>query len=333
LGAAAALVLLVLVAKGEEGPATVAMAGAVREAVLVDAQIDLREVASVPKDDEAIALARDVHATAVVELVWHEKHRRVTLHFHADPSQKWTDRHLTFEATDSDADRGRTIGFAVVSMLPETLTRPPPLPPPSTQPPTPPPEPPIDAPEHREAEKPRERWKPEDFVPERHVGALDLAASMRAGADASGYGATLSGRWDLATRWSARGVLAVHAGNVPEASASSLVGTVGAGVVARPILATRVRPFELAFRADFLVQRVELAHDAAGGGTVSESRWNPAFDVAIDGEWVFAGNFGVFVALGGELAFGKTAVFVAGSQVATIAPLRAVGDAGFRLFF
>src|SRR4051794_38411248 len=127
----AALVLLVLVARGEEGPATAAMASAVREAVLIDAQIDLREVASVPKDEDAIALARDTHATAVVELVWHDaKHRRVTLHFHSENAPQWTDRQLSFAATDSDADRGRTMGFALVSMLPETLTRPPPpLPP------------------------------------------------------------------------------------------------------------------------------------------------------------------------------------------------------------
>jgi hypothetical protein len=335
MSSSAAFVLLVLVAKGEGGAETAAMAGAVKEAVLVDAQVELREVASMPKDDDAVALARDAHATAVVALVWRDAgHRSATLHFHAEAAPRWTDRHLAFEATDSDADRGRTMGFAVVSMLPEALTRPPP-----PLPPAPRPEPPAEHEDGSASDRPastpapRETWKPEDFVPPRWNGAFDLAAAMRAGSDASGYGAALSARWDFASRLSARAGAAVHAGRVSSADASSLAATLGAGLVARPVLASRARPFELAVRSDLLLQRVEIDHAEPSGSTVSGSRWAPGADAAVDVMWVFAWNFGVFLAGGAELAFGKTTVLVAGTEVAAVAPLRAVADAGIRVLF
>src|SRR5207244_3723121 len=148
-----------------------------------------------------------------------------------------------------------------------------------------------------------------------------------------GYGAALSGRWDFAARFSARVGASIHAGDLGAANASSLVLDAGAGLVARPILASRARPFELAIRADFLAQRHELNHVTTEGATTSASRWQPAADLAVDAMWVFPGNFGPFVAFGGELAFGKTAVFVRGAEIATIAPVRAVGDAGIRVFF
>jgi hypothetical protein len=324
----AALVLLVLVVKGEEGSATAAMSKAVRDAVLIDAQVELREVARFPKDEEVVALAKDAHANAVVEIVWKDAtHRNVTLHFHANGASTWNDRHLAFEATDFDADRGRTIGFAVVSMLPETLTRPPPPLPQEPKPPEPEPPPPPPP-----AEKKRE-WRPEDFVPERRLGALDLAGAMRLGDNVTGWGAELSGRWDFTGRFSARLVGAVHAGDVSAANASSLVAELGAGLVGRPILASRARPFEVSIRADFLVQRIGLGHGTADGATLSEARWQPAADLAVDGMWLFSGNLGLFAAIGGEVAFGTTAVFVKGEEVASISPVRAVGNLGIRVFF
>lgn len=322
---AAPLVLLVFVLKGDEGPATAAMSRAVRDSVLVDAQIDVREVARFPKDDEALAAARDAHATAVVEVVWKDAtHKSVTLHFHAET---WSDRQLAFEATDVDADRGRSIGYAVVSMLPETLTRPPPLPPP--EPPKPPPEP---EPEPPKAE-PKEPPRPEDFVPERRLGALEIAGALRVGGNASGYGVALGGRWDATPRLSARLGAALHAGDLGAANASSLFLNVAGGLVYRPILASRARPFELAVRADFLLQRQELQHQTADGATLSASRWEPGTDLALDAMWLFSSNFGLFADVGAEIGFGKTAVFVRGQEVATITPLRAVGDAGIRVLF
>ncbi|HEY8076476.1 MAG TPA: hypothetical protein VIF62_20265 [Labilithrix sp.] len=325
-----AIVLLVLVTRGEDRVETAAMSAAVRDAVLFDAQVDVREVDArheLPRDDDAIALAQASHANAVVELVWKDAaHKNLTLHFHAEGSPRFTDRQIAFEPSDGDAERGRTIGFALVSMLPESLTRPPP---PLPKPPEPPPEPPPpEAPKKKEEER-----RPEDFVPERHAGALDLAGSMRAGADATGFGATLGGRWDFAARFSLRAAAAVHAGKLDAADATSLFLTVGGGAVAKPLLASRARPLEVAIRADLLVQRMELDHTQSTGGTVSGARWSPAADLVVDGMWLFAGNLGLFAAAGAEAAFGETTVFVAGQPVATVAPLRLVAEAGVRVLF
>src|SRR5438105_1789744 len=123
---AAALTLLVLVASGDGGRdagglVATSMARAVREALGEGAQVIVREAPRLPSDDDAIALARELQAGAVIELVWRDpEHRRATLHFHADGgASRWTDREVGFDATDADAERGRMIGFALASMLPE----------------------------------------------------------------------------------------------------------------------------------------------------------------------------------------------------------------------
>src|ERR1700736_5156165 len=104
----AALTLLVLIASGDggrdaSGPVATSMARAVREALGADAQVIIREAARVPSDDDAIALGRELHANAVIELLWKDpEHRRATLHFHADPgAARWTDREVGSDATDA----------------------------------------------------------------------------------------------------------------------------------------------------------------------------------------------------------------------------------------
>jgi hypothetical protein len=314
----AALTLLVLIASGDaNGPVVTSLSRAVREALGPEAEITIREVARVPGDDEAIALGRELHANAVIELIWKDaEHRRATLHFHAEPaSSRWTDREVGFDAKDADGERGRMIGFALASMLPErreSLLPPPPflVPPPM---PSDEPEPPAPAPKGEVL-----RW----------FGAVDVAASGSLGGDATGIGAALAARWDFAPKLSLRLAGGLRSGNVTAADADSLIFDAAAGLVWRAVRATTTSGFGIGVRADALAIQYRLSR----GGSHA-TLWLPGADLALEGSFMFAERMALFAAVGGEAAFGATDVFLFSERVTTISPIRGIGQAGIRIHF
>jgi hypothetical protein len=329
----AALTLLVLIASGDggrdaTGPVATSMARAVKEAVGGDAQVVIREVPKVPSDDDAIALARELHAGAVIELLWKDpEHRRATLHFHAEPgASRWTDREVGFDATDADAERGRMIGFAIASMLPEHAVAAAAPPPPTPPPPAPPPPP---EPSRRDADDAHGEGPPEppgEVL--RWLGALDLAAAGSLGGDATGLGGVLSARWDFAPSFSARVAGGVRGGQVDAAGASSTIWSGAAGLVWRAVPATTTRSLGLAVRLDVLAMQVRLGRDASHA-----TLWLPGADLAVEGSWMLARPIALFAAVGAEAAFGATDVFLFSRRVTTIPPIRALGEAGIRAHF
>ncbi len=343
---AGALTLLVLIASGDgtreaSGPVATSMARAVRETLGADAQVIVRDAARLPSNDDALALARDLHAGAVAELAWRDpEHRRATLHVHADPSaSRWTDREVGFDASDADAERGRMIGFALASMLPEhanaasPATAPPspspspsPPPPPSPSPPPPPspspsPSPSPDSPETPEAPSP-----PGEIL--RFHGALDLAATGSLGGDATAIGGTLSARWDFAPALSLRVAGSIRAGDVSAANASSTIRSGALGVVWRIVPITTTRALGLAARADLLAIEYRLDRDASHA-----TLWLPGADLAVEGTWMLGRPVALFAAAGAEAAFGATDVFLFSNQVTTISPVRGLFEAGIRVHF
>jgi len=132
-----AVTLIVLVAAGAaRDPTTVAMTGATRDA-LGGAIVEVRETRSPLDDDAALTVETSAHADAVVELGWADRrHRQATLRLHIAAGRRWIERVIRFTPSDAYAERGRTLGFAVASMLPEAaadrtlpLTNPTPGPP------------------------------------------------------------------------------------------------------------------------------------------------------------------------------------------------------------
>ncbi|MDB5212601.1 MAG: hypothetical protein JWO86_528 [Myxococcaceae bacterium] len=332
----AALTLLVLIASGDggrdaSGPVATSMARAVREALGADAQVIIRETARVPSDDEAIALGRELRASAVIELLWKDpEHRRATLHFHADPgASRWTDREVGFDATDADAERGRMIGFALASMLPERAASQATVAPAPAAPPPMPPLPPRREPgEIEDADERSERPPARPGEVLRWFGAVDLAAAGSLGGDATGIGAALSARWDFAPTFSARVGGAVRAGDVGAADASSTIYSGALGLVWRALPATTTRTFGLALRADVLAMQVRLER-ASSHATL----WLPGADLAVEASWMFAKPLALFAAVGGEVAFGAPDVLLFSNRVTTIPPFRGLGEAGIRVHF
>jgi hypothetical protein len=114
------ITLIVLVAVGDAAsPQTRAMAKATRDA-LGGASVEILEARD-PSVDEALALERAAHASATVEVTWSGvAHRRATLRVHLARTARWVERSFGFGANDAASEQGRTLGFAVASIFPDT---------------------------------------------------------------------------------------------------------------------------------------------------------------------------------------------------------------------
>jgi hypothetical protein len=126
-GEMADLVTLVIVlAAGEAAsPTASAMAQGARDA-FAGVVAEVQESPTVPTDADALAVEGQSHPDAVAELIWHDADRRhATLRVHLRQSRRWIERSFVFGASDPTFERGRTLGFAVASILPELGARPP----------------------------------------------------------------------------------------------------------------------------------------------------------------------------------------------------------------
>jgi hypothetical protein len=166
-------------------------------------------------------------------------------------------------------------------------------------------------------------------------GSIDAAAitALGFGGDAGGVGASIAGRWNVSRAFALRVGVALRAGDVDVAAATSKT-YVGAFGIAWHLDLPPLRRFSVGARTDFLVLREELSHfDFDDAAPVSAARWIPGADLLAEGEWRFTDGASLFVAVGGEAAFGTTDVLVAGNRVTVIPPLRGVGELGVRARF
>ncbi len=135
----AAVSVLVIVSSGEPSDgSTPAMEQALRGALGRDVQVAVRSTAEIASDESLVAAANNEHAGLLVVVVWSDRPRRATLRIVKPSDGRWTDREIRFDSGDAATERGRTVGFALASMVPdEALAPPPAAPPPPAPPPTP----------------------------------------------------------------------------------------------------------------------------------------------------------------------------------------------------
>src|SRR5258707_12814606 len=112
--------LVILLAAGEAAsPTASAMAQGARDA-FAGTVAEVRETPGAPTDADALAAEGASRPDAVAELVWRDPdHRHATLRVHLRQNHRWIERSFTFAASDPAPERGRTLGFAVASILPE----------------------------------------------------------------------------------------------------------------------------------------------------------------------------------------------------------------------
>ena len=117
---ATAAVLAILVAAGDgQAPEIASMMAAAAEVAGTPDAIQLVSSAA-PSDGEALQAERAASARASVQLIFSgSDRRRARLRLHASRTDRWIDREIVFSPGDSVGERGRTLGFAMASMLPE----------------------------------------------------------------------------------------------------------------------------------------------------------------------------------------------------------------------
>ncbi|MGH7434868.1 MAG: hypothetical protein ACRENE_04270, partial [Polyangiaceae bacterium] len=117
------LVIVLLVgAGGAVDPTSSRTAAAMVRTLGPEYRVEVREVgAGEPGDADALAVEQRTHATAVFELTWTDvNHRQALLRAHIGKTGRWVERTVGFRTADAAAERGRTLGFASGSMLPQT---------------------------------------------------------------------------------------------------------------------------------------------------------------------------------------------------------------------
>ncbi len=318
------LTLLVLVTAGASAdPSTTALLRAARQALGADANVVLQEYDRTPTDEELSARASAAHAGAVAEVQWLDAdRRRATIHAHVDPQGRWIDRQIGFQTSDAPTERGRALGFAIASMLPEEWHAEPPkvtvvVPP---QPP-PPPREPVEAP--RPVPPPPRGW----------VGVIEASAIGATGFTgyADGVGGSLGGRWMFASRFGLRLAGGARVGDVSPAQATSLLVYGALGLVALPV---HTRSFDLGLRLDFLGMRQSITRpNDVNGASTTEVKYLPGSDLILEGVWFFSEGVGLALGAGGEVAFGKTDIVVRGQTAASVPAPRFIGEGGIRARF
>ena len=322
----AALVLVVLVVSPHGDTGTAGVAEAVDEALAEPGAAVVHAVDRLPHDEGAIAQARAEGARAVAEVDWPDERRpqvhvRVLLEAGAD----WIDRRIDFSARDAPAERARTIGFTLASMLPRAAPpAPPPLAPAAPSPaPPPPPSPPATSADQTPAS-----------APERHpVGSMELAlvGAGTYGGESSSVGVETAFEWKAWRRWSLRAELGWRTGDVTSAQTRTFVTSILPGIAWRPLSPTQGQPFGFGARMAYAVLREQLTRPVDGASPPPQ--WQSGVQALAEGSWSFAPGATVVLAAGAEAAFGTLDVIVGGRTVASVEPLRALVEAGLRVDF
>jgi hypothetical protein len=349
MGAPLTIVILVA-AGGASEPATLAIERATSEALGRDARVIVRESTGPPSDGEALAVAEEANGGAVVEVAWGERgHRVATLRLHLAGRPRWTDRTIGFRAADADSERGRTLGFALASMLPEpnaSLDAPFPAPAPAPTPasapmlasaPTPAP-----APTLASAATPAtaSTFAIVEIVPPwRSDGdlrwAVDLfglgATALGGQVQSAGGGAALE--TFLFSLLSVRIGGAVRAGELGSARARTLILLASAGLALHP-WRRQSHVFGAALRVDYVMMNQSVTPFSATGADLStRARLLSGVDALVETEWRLGEGTDLLAGAGIEEMLATTYVDLNGHRVATVPGTNFVAEAGLRLRF
>jgi hypothetical protein len=334
-------VVVLVAAGGSAEPTTLAIERAANEALGRTARVVVRESMGAPTDGEALALGSEANEAAVVEVTWNDRgHRLAMLRVHLAGRRRWMDRTIGFGAADADSERGRTIGLALASMLPDPDPTPvapaPPAPP--EAPPQPvrraPPQPLRSAPPEPEPEVAEETVSSATSAKVRYAMDFFGVAATAIGADVqtAGGGAALE---TFPTPWFAIRIGgALRGGDIAGRSARtlSLFGT--AGVELHPWTTTATHGLGASLRADYVLMNQTVTHLSPAGADLSTmARSLSGVDALIEVEWHLGGSVDLLAGAGVEEMFATTYVDMNGVRTATLPPLTTIAEGGLRLRF
>ena len=311
----AAIVLAIIVAtQNVDDQATEAMRATAAEAIGGEDSVLVREV-DVPTDREALKTERAVHAMAVAQLTWlDEGHTRARLRVHVAETDRWTERPIAFNAVDSPTERGRALGFAVTSMLPEEV---------------------VAANPYRLATA-----RAAAQAAEEQRTSLRLSAIGSPGTGAK-WGAVLALEFLASSAMSLRLGFGGRTGGVPELFGQDTVLYGAVGIAFWPVRPSSAHAFAVGVRVDGLILHHDVTHEEPDRTTtMHQARWLAGADVLGELGWNIAGSLEFVASVGIEAALGdiKLKLGQAGAPeppdpVATIPALRGVGELGIRVSF
>jgi hypothetical protein len=167
------------------------------------------------------------------------------------------------------------------------------------------------------------------------VFQLDVTGLGATGVDGGlEYGGGAAARWFVLPRVSVRLGGGARTGSVPAADASLLTLLATAGVALHPWRATASHPLGMSVRVDYLLANQQMTHFSGDEpAPVTISRWLSGLDGLVEGQWFFARDIGLIAGVGAEDVFGTTTVSMRGPLVASIPPLRGVGEIGLLISF
>jgi hypothetical protein len=319
--------IVLIVAQNSSPPLMASFERAARGALGADSDVQLMTIESDPSDEESSARAAAQHVDGVIELSWPSVDQ-ARLHCYVARDNRWVDREITFGKNDGDstrelAERGRLLAFAVATLFTE---EPPPA---STQGQEPYPLRRAQR-THLPASRPPQRHPPRDAS----TRLVEFAGVVTSGVDgtASGVGASAALRLVWRGSTSARLFLSGRSGSVPEALATTrmVLGGVGLAFSALPTDST----LQLGGRVDAFVSYFSATHLSEDDIVPdTQSRWLPGVALLGEAGLRLARDAGVFLGVGVELVAGRTDMYTHGMRVATVPPLRSVGELGFRVSF
>lgn len=307
---ASPLIVVVVVALADSSDeASRAMTRTVQDALAETALVVVREEAH--PDDNALLtkLGDTMHASAVVAVHWsddgHAQVRVYRMALHA-----WTARDVAFGADDPPAERGRSLGYGIASMVRAGVEEDHPAEPkprPAAAEPSAPPPPPLP------------RWD------------VELAGQGAVASSTTSVGASLGAGFRVVDPLLGRDRLVVRAsfagrgGSIDSADASSLYlrATVGAA-------------WAFAFQRFTVGPRIEAGTIRQGASRsdtdATGARWSGVFDVRAEATAAIIPRLSVVLGVGAEVALERVPIRVDRAQVTTLAPVRGLGMAGLRLF-
>lgn len=322
---AAPLVIVLLVAMSDaQNPATLVMASTAEAALGDETTILVRSLDTPIADVDAQHLQVVLHADALVEVQWLgtvSPYARV--HLHLANAATWSDREVSFVASDPPEEQGRTIGLAIATMIP----RPKPNPATTTAP--------SSLPFRDQSKVVDAPSFPQPSTEPRRFGELDALAiaSRGVGGYAGGMGGELAIRIRLTDAFSFRVAAGARLGEIPPGTTATAY-RFGAGIAWRFWTGPGARPAFAGLHADALLLRHVLARPTPDDREVSrDAHWLSGMDMLLEGGWAFESDAAFIAGAGVEVAFQTAHVLNAGQPIATIPRLRLVAEVGLRARF
>jgi hypothetical protein len=302
------VVLAIVVAtQNVDDQATESMRTTAAEALGSEDAVVVREVDDTT-DGETLRIERLVRAQAAAQVMWLDAaHTRARARVHVAETNDWLERTIVFAVVDTAIERGRALGFAVTSMLPEET---------------------LAANPYRAGKRPEAPAAPELRTTVRLAG---LASNGLGG----GYGASIAGEFFVTQSTALRLGIGWRQGDVPVLQGHDTAIHAALGISFWPRRPSPDRRLAVGIRLDAVALRYTVSDNRpVMAVTPPQSKILPAIDALAELALSVTTAVDVVAGLGIEAAISETPIEILGEGVVdTIPALHGLAEMGIRISF